>query len=76
MTPIQEQCARPDVDRLLVLRREVMIETNEQQLLDLEVPVIVTAAMRNPALTSPDGRYAALEVLTGANSNVWMVENF
>jgi len=24
-------------------------------LLDLEIPVIVTAAMRNPALTSPDG---------------------
>ena len=24
-------------------------------LLDLDIPVIVTAAMRNPALTSPDG---------------------
>ena len=27
------------------------------------------------AIESPDGRYAALEVVTGAN-NVWMVENF
>jgi Tol biopolymer transport system component len=27
------------------------------------------------AVPSPDGRYAALEVLTGEN-NVWMVENF
>ena len=26
-------------------------------------------------IPSPDGRYAALEVVTGAN-NVWMVENF
>ena len=27
------------------------------------------------AIPSPDGRYAALEVVTGEN-NVWMVENF
>jgi hypothetical protein len=38
MIPIQEQRARPDVDRLLVLRSEVMIQTNEQELLDLRVP--------------------------------------
>jgi L-asparaginase len=38
-------------------------------LLDLEVPVIVTAAMRNPALTSPDGPgnlLAAVRVATDA----------
>ena len=27
------------------------------------------------AVPSPDGRYAALEVVTGEN-NIWMVENF
>ncbi len=38
MIPIQEQRSGPDVDRLLVLSREVMIQTNEQELLDLRVP--------------------------------------
>jgi len=28
-----------------------------------------------PVIPSPDGRYAALSVVTGEN-NVWMVENF
>lgn len=36
--PVEEQHPRPQVDRLLVLRSEVLIETGEQQLLDSRVP--------------------------------------
>ena len=32
--PLQKHDARPDVDRVLVLAREVLIETREQKLLD------------------------------------------
>jgi hypothetical protein len=39
MIPIEEQSATPDIDRLLVLRCEVVIQANEQELLDLRVPV-------------------------------------
>ena len=37
VTAIQEQRARPDVDRLLVLGGEVMVETEEEKLLDLRL---------------------------------------
>src|SRR5262249_39339815 len=37
---IEEQRARPDVDRELVARREVVIEAEEQQLLDFGVAIL------------------------------------
>jgi hypothetical protein len=54
MTPIQEQHAGPDVDRLLVLRREVMIETNEQQLLDLRVPTRIGGGIERSGGVGPE----------------------
>ncbi len=38
---VEKQCARPDVDRLLELRGEVMVKSGEEQLLDLGVPIPV-----------------------------------
>ena len=38
---IEKQRARPDVDRVLVVRGEVVIEAGEQQLLDLRVAIRV-----------------------------------
>jgi hypothetical protein len=46
---IQEQCARPDVDRLFVLGREVVIEADQQQLLDLRVAFRAGRAVRGRA---------------------------
>jgi L-asparaginase len=43
-------------------------------LLDLDVPVIVTAAMRNPSLTSPDGAGNLLAAVRVA-SNDWVRRN-
>jgi hypothetical protein len=39
MAAIQEEHAGPDVDRLIVLSRKVMIEADEQELLDLRVAI-------------------------------------
>src|SRR5262245_1970217 len=39
VTAIEEEGAGPDVDRLVVLRREVMIEADQQELLDLRVAI-------------------------------------
>lgn len=43
-------------------------------LLDVDVPVVVTAAMRNPALTSPDGPGNLLAAVRVA-SNPWVAAN-
>jgi L-asparaginase len=43
-------------------------------LLDLDVPVIVTAAMRNPSLTSPDGAGNLLAAVRVA-SDAWVRQN-
>ena len=39
MTAIEKQRARPDIDGLLILRREVVVEAGEQQLFDLRVAI-------------------------------------
>jgi len=52
--PIQEQRAGPDVDRLLVLRREVMIQTHEQELLDLRVPTRVLRGFERSGGVGPE----------------------
>jgi glutamate formiminotransferase len=39
MIAVQEQCSRPDVDRLIVLSGEIVIEAGEEQLLDLRFAI-------------------------------------
>ena len=39
MVPVEKQRTRPDVDRLLILRREIVIEADEEELLDLRVAI-------------------------------------
>ena len=39
MTPIQKKRPRPDVDGVVVLRGEVMVEADEEELFDLRVPL-------------------------------------
>jgi glutamate formiminotransferase len=41
MTAIEEERARPHVDRLVVLRREVVIEADEQEMFDFRVAIRV-----------------------------------
>ena len=45
MAAIEEQRARPDVDRLFVLGGEVVIEAEQQQLLDLRIAIRVRRAV-------------------------------
>ena len=42
---IQKERARPHVDRLFVLGGEVVIQTDQQQLLDLRIPIRVRRAI-------------------------------
>ena len=46
---IEKQRARPDVDRLLVLRGEVMVEADQQELLDLRVAIRIRRRRRSRA---------------------------
>src|SRR5207249_4259685 len=48
MAAIEEEDARPDVDRVVVLRGEVMIEAGEQQLLDLGVTIRARRDLERP----------------------------
>jgi L-asparaginase len=55
---IRELAAAKSVDGVIVTQGTDTLEETSfllDVLLDLDIPVVVTAAMRNPALTSPDG---------------------
>ena len=45
MAAIEEQRARPDVDRLFVLGGEVVIQAEQQQLLDLRIAIRLRRAV-------------------------------
>jgi hypothetical protein len=46
MIAIEEERARPDIDRLFVLRGEVVIEAGEEQLFDLGVAIGLRRGVR------------------------------
>ena len=53
MMPVEEQRARPDVDRLIVAPGEVLIEPVEQQLLDLGIPIRLRRGMNGGGVIAP-----------------------
>ena len=54
---IEKQRARPDVDGVLVLGGEVVIQTDEQELLDLRVPIRLAPLRRAQRIGSKGIRH-------------------